>query len=337
MRIGIDAMGGDHGPAVAVQGAVEAVSFLGDSDEIVLVVDEQAVRKQLARIDDPQEHIRVRHAGEVIGMDELPVESLRAKPDSSIAILAQMHADGDVDACISAGNTGAFVAAAQMRLRRLTGVHRPGIAIVTPTYHGPVVICDVGANVNCQARHLHQYGIMSAEYASTVCSVDNPRVGLLSIGSEDAKGTHLVKGAHELLKDDSNINFIGNVEGRDLFGGLCDVVVCDGFVGNVVLKLMEGMAEGVIRAMLGEMTAMASADRATEVKQVAAAIVAKYDYNEYGGAPLLGVGGICIICHGASDHRGIKNAVRAAVEFGRHQVNKRITELLSQDQGRVNE
>jgi len=337
MRIGIDAMGGDNAPAQEVRGAVEAVSFLDESDEIVLVGNEQSIREHLDRVGGPQGHIAVRHAQDVIGMEEQPVEALRSKPDSSIAVLAQMHAEHKVDACISAGNTGACVAAAQMRLRRLAGVHRPGIAIVTPTYHGPVVICDVGANVNCRARHLHQYGVMSAEYSKVICGVVDPRVGLLSIGEEDAKGNPLVKQARELLKDDSNVNFIGNVEGRDLFSGVCDVVVCDGFVGNVVLKLMEGMAEGVIRAMFGEMTAITPPQRVAEVKQAAAAIIAKYDYNEYGGAPLLGVAGICIICHGASDYRGIKNAVKAAGEFARHQVNKRITELLSQYQEPLHE
>ena len=245
-----------------------------------------------------------------------------------MAVLTQMHRDGEVDACISAGNTGAFVAAAQMHLRRLPGVHRPGISIVTPTSYGPVTVCDVGANVNCRPAHLHQYGVMASIYAQTICGVEQPRVGLLSIGQEDAKGNELVKRTVELLKNDKAINFIGNVEGRDLFSGICDVIACEGFVGNVVLKLMEGMAEGIVKAALTELV-RAVPDQRAAVDQAANTIITKFDFNEYGGAPLLGVGGICIICHGDSDYRAIKNAVKVARIFSKHQVNQRIVKLLS--------
>jgi glycerol-3-phosphate acyltransferase PlsX len=331
MRIGIDAMGGDRAPVEEVKGALAALGFLNDDDRIVLIGDESAIRRQLRRDTDSYDRIEIHHAKQAIAMDEAPVEGLRTKPNSSIAIMAQMQADGEIDASISAGNTGACVAASQMRLRRLRRVHRPGIAIVTPTYHGPVAVCDVGANVNCRPQHLQQYGIMASVYVNAICGVENPRVALLSIGQEDAKGTELVKRARELLENDPRVRFVGNVEGRDLFQGTCDVVVCDGFVGNVVLKLMEGMAEAVVQTMLDELMSSVP-DQAEEIKRAAGGIISKYDFNEYGGAPLLGVAGICIVCHGASDHRGIMNAVRVAADFSKRQVNQRIIQLLSERQ-----
>jgi glycerol-3-phosphate acyltransferase PlsX len=331
MRIGIDAMGGDNAPREEVRGALAARQFLDRGDKIVLIGRQDAIRQHLAEDPHWPEFIEIHHAEQVIGMDEAPVEALRSKPDSSLAVMTQMHANGQTDACVSAGNTGACVAAAQMRLRRLRGVHRPGIAIVTPTHYGPVGICDVGANVNCRPQHLYQYGIMASVYLQCICGVRNPRVGLLSIGQEDAKGNELVKQTRSLLKSDANLRFVGNVEGRDIFRGVCDVVVCDGFVGNVVLKLMEGMAEGVIRTLLDELKAMLPGKENT-IREAAGSIIAKYDYNEYGGAPLLGVGGICIICHGASSDRGIMNAVRATMDFSKRRVNEQIMELLSTGQ-----
>ena len=332
MRIGVDAMGSDNAPGVEVKGALSARSLIEDGDVIVLVGDEQAIGEHLADSDDWSDFIEVAHAGETIGMNESPVEALRSKPDSSIAVLAQMHADGQIDACISAGNTGAFVAAAQMRLRRLPGVHRPGIAILTPTFHGPVAVCDVGANVNCRPQHLQQYGVMASVYLTALRGVENPRVGLLSIGEEDVKGNSLVKEARELMKVDASQNFVGNVEGRDLFGGACDVLVCDGFVGNVVLKVIEGMSQGVLRGLVQELIETMP-DNAREIQAAGTGVMTKYDYNEYGGAPLLGVGGICLICHGASDYRGIMHAIAGARILATHRVNEHICELLSGDKG----
>jgi len=329
MRIGIDAMGSDQAPVQEVKGALASREFLGPGDRVVLVGDEKLIRGRLGQQDGWERFIDVRHASQAIKMNDTPVEALRAKPDSSLAVLVKMHKNGELDACISAGNTGAYVAAAQMMLRRLPGVHRPGITIITPTYMGLVAICDVGANVNCRPQHLHQYGVMGSVYLGAIGGVKNPRVGLLSIGQEDVKGNDLVIRTHELMKADPNLNFIGNVEGRDLFTGVCDVVVSDGFVGNVVLKLMEGMATGVIKAILKEV-ATAMPDMADVVRRVGGGVAAKYDYNEYGGAPLLGVSGICIICHGASDYRGIKNAVRGAIDFSKRQVNQTIVDLLGQ-------
>jgi len=332
MRIGIDAMGGDSAPATEVQGALAAKDLLSADDRVVLVGDEPALRALLDAHAGWQEYIEVRHAGQIIGMDESPVEALRTKPDSSMAVLFEMHHAGEVDACISAGNTGACVAAAQMRMRRLPGVHRPGITILMPTGHGPVAISDVGANVSPRPQHLHQYGVMSSVYLSVVRGVENPRVGLMSIGEEDVKGNLLVKQTRDLMRRDPSVNFIGNVEGRDLFNGSCDVVVCDGFVGNVVIKLMEGIAEGVLTSILNEVAAVMPPGKGDVIKHAGRALLAKYDYNEYGGAPLLGVNGTCIICHGSSDHRGIKNAVGVVLESRKHHVNERIIELLSQGQ-----
>jgi glycerol-3-phosphate acyltransferase PlsX len=238
-----------------------------------------------------------------------------------------MVAKGEADAAISAGNTGACVAAAQLRMRLLPGVVRPGIAVIMPTFHGPVTICDVGANIAPQPRHLQQYAIMAAAYAHDVCGIENPRVGLLSIGEEDAKGTTIVKDARKLMRDDSQINFIGNVEGRDIFKGIVDVVVCDGFVGNIMLKFTEGIAEGMFQTILAEI--QLNAPQLVEpFKPVMRKIYARHDWQEYGGAPLLGVGGYCMICHGRSEARAIMNAIRVAKQLVNSGINKKIIESI---------
>lgn len=324
MRIGVDAMGGDHAPAEQVKGALEARQFLGPDDRIVLYGRADAIEPLLADCADWCTFISVVDCPQAIGMDESPVEALRQNPESSIVINAKQHKAGEVDSFISAGNTGACVAAAQMYLRRLPGVHRPGITVVMPTFYGPVAMCDVGANVNCRPQHLLQYGIMAGVYVRHVAGVANPRVGLLSIGEEDAKGNALVKRTRDLLRDEQSVNFIGNVEGRDLFRGTCDVVICEGFVGNVCLKLMEGLTEGLFR-MLGKELASMDPRFLAMGGSMLQQIRSRYDYNEYGGAPLLGVNGICIICHGSSNHKAMANAIRAAREFAAQGVNERIT------------
>jgi phosphate acyltransferase len=328
MRIGIDAMGGDGAPKAEVQGALDACALLADDDKIVLVGDKDIIVQHLAGNDGWEKHIEIHHASQAIGMNESPVEALRSKPDSSIAVLVKLHKKREIDACISAGNTGAFAAAGQMLLRRLKGVHRPGIAIVTPTPRGPVAVCDVGANVSCRPLHLYQYGVMASLYLSAMCDIPDPRVGLLSIGTEEAKGNDLVKQTRELFQNDSRITFVGNVEGRDLFSGRCDVMICEGFVGNVVLKLMEGLVEGLMTSMFKEL-AQELPDQAAAIQQVGMSTFAKYDFNEYGGAPLLGVNGLCLICHGASNHRGIMNAVAVVRELAQRHMNERIVEVLS--------
>ncbi len=301
-------------------------------DRIVLVGNEPVLRNMLGQRADAagwEDQIEIHHASERIGMDENPVEALKSKPDSSLPVLVGLHAAGKVDACVSAGNTGAFAAAATVGLRKLEGVQRVGIAILVPTLHGPVVVCDVGASVSCRPSHLHQYAIMSSVFAEQVSGIAEPRVGILSVGEEPSKGNDLVKEAHELVKNDPMIHFVGNVESRDIFAGVCDVIVCDGFVGNVVLKLIEGFGAGLIGDLVRNIKA--DGDAASQALAMAAVqkTQRKYDFNDYGGAPLLGVGGVCMICHGASEPRGIANAIREAKACASHHMNDRITELLN--------
>ena len=327
MRIGVDAMGGDHAPAAVVDGALKARDLLVGRDHIVLAGLAEAIEPCLVGAADWGDFISVADCSQVIDMNEAPVEALRAKPNNPITRLARMHKAGEVDAMISAGNTGACVAACQMYLRRLAGVHRPGIAVLMPTFSGPVALCDVGANVVCRPQHLMQYGVMATIYAERVGGVRNPRVGLLSIGAEDAKGNPLVKKTRDLLRSHDGLQFIGNVEGRDLFGDVCDVAVCEGFVGNICLKLMEGLTGGLFKSLARELDS-AEATIAKQAFQMFEPIIARYDYREYGGAPLLGVNGICIICHGSSDSRAIYNAIRVAKGFATQGVNELITAQL---------
>lgn len=336
MRIGIDAMGADRAPAEEVHGALAARELLGKDDRIVLIGVEPEIRRHLDGQAGWRDFIEIVHTDEVIKMDDPPVEALKSKPRASIPLMAQLAARQKIDACISAGNTGACVAAATMLLRRLPGVSRPGIAVVTPTFYGPVVICDVGANVNCRPQHLYQYGVMASLYSQEICGVKQPRVALMSVGEEESKGNDLVKRTHELFRADPHVRFLGNAEGRDIFRGTCDVVICEGFVGNVVLKLMEGMAEAVIKGLVAE-AASSMPQHVDVVKMAAKAMVQKWDFNEYGGAPLLGVDGICIICHGASNYRGIMNAVRGAKDFATRQVNAKIVEQLGLGKGAAHE
>jgi glycerol-3-phosphate acyltransferase PlsX len=323
-------MGGDRAPAAILKGCWEAVPLLDGEDLVYLVGDEQVIKDGLAASElsaADKEHFEIVHASQVIDMDDSPVEAIRNKPNSSIAIMCKLAAKGEADVVISAGNTGACVAAAQLRMRTLPGVSRPGIAVILPTFHGPVIICDVGANIAPKPHHLHHYAVMAGCYAQAVCGIDNPRVGLLSIGEEDAKGTTMVKESRKLLRDEPLINFVGNVEGRDLFKGVVDVVVCDGFVGNIVLKFTEGMAEGLFQTILAELQEFAP-DLMEAFKPVMKKIYAKHDWQEYGGAPLLGVGKYCLICHGRSESRAIKNAIRVGKQLCLSDVNQRIVERI---------
>src|SRR6185503_18361291 len=284
-------MGGDRAPDEILKGCWEAVPLLGAEDQIYLVGDETAIREGLAAsgLSDEQKkrHFKIVPTTQVIGMDESPVDAVRAKPKASINVACDLVKKGEADVFVSAGNTGACVAAAQLKMRTLPGVSRPGIAVILPTFYGPVVVCDVGANITPKPRHLMQYAIMGAAYAHDVCGIDNPRVGLLSIGEEDSKGTTIVKEARELMRDEPQINFYGNVEGRDLFKGVIDVVVCDGFVGNIVLKFTEGLTEGLFKT-IGAEIGQAAPGLAESFNPVMKKIYAKHDWQEYGGAPLLG-------------------------------------------------
>jgi glycerol-3-phosphate acyltransferase PlsX len=329
MRIAIDAMGGDHAPTEIVLGAVQALQANPPIDdlELVLVGIEDDIKRELERNAYASNSLSIEPASQVIAMDESPVAAVKKKKDSSIARMVGMAAAKEVDACISAGNTGAFAAACQLKLKSLAGVKRPGIAVVIPSFHGPIVLCDVGANIAAKPHHLYDYGLMASCYAHQVLKIESPRVGVLSIGEEAAKGTNLVKKTSDLLSRDAGINFVGNVEGRDFFSGQADVIVSDGFVGNVVLKVTEGMAEGLFK-IIGTEIATEKPEWSQHFKSIMQNVWAKHDYSEYGGAPLLGVGGVCIICHGSSGARAIRNAVRVASEYHTVKLNEQIVESI---------
>ena len=336
MRIAIDAMGGDHAPDEIIAGALEAIPQLDKDDEVVLVGPQELVESKLSDLKYKKGRVSVSDAPDIVAMDEAPIESLRQKPKSSIAVMAKLAKRGQADAVISAGNTGACVAAFQMRMRNLPGVNRPGIAVVFPMSAGPVTICDVGANVACKPINLYQYGLMSSVYSQHILGIAQPRVGLMSIGQEDAKGNEVVKRARELLRTDPRLNFIGNIEGRDIFRGVCDVVICEGFVGNVILKLTEGAVDGLFRAIKEELM-QEKARLALKFKPIIMRVYQKHDYNEYGGAPLLGINGTALICHGASKSRTIRNAVLAAKEYHTQRINDKITACLSETDVRTSD
>jgi glycerol-3-phosphate acyltransferase PlsX len=328
MRIAIDAMGGDNAPDEIISGALESIELLCENDELILVGPKEKIEQQLPSRKSREGAITVVDAPEVIDMDEPPIESIRRKRKSSIAVMAKMAKTNETDAVISAGNTGACVAAFQMRMRNLRGVNRPGIAVVFPTFEGPVTICDVGANIACKPINLYQYGVMAKMYSKHVLGVEDPRVGLMSIGQEEAKGNEVVKKARELMKSDEGLNFIGNVEGRGILKGVCDVVICEGFVGNVILKLTEGVVDGLFKAIRHELS-QEKLRLAMKFRPVIKRIYKKYDYNEYGGAPLLGINGTALICHGSSKSRTIKNAILTAKEYYTKKINDKIVEYLS--------
>jgi glycerol-3-phosphate acyltransferase PlsX len=336
MRIAIDAMGGDNAPDEIISGALESVEQLGETDELILVGPKDKIEQQLASQRAREGTISVVDAPEVIDMDEPPIESLRKKRRSSIGVMAKMAKVNQADAVISAGNTGACIAAFQMRMRNLPRVNRPGIAVVFPTFEGPVTICDVGANIACKPINLYQYAAMSSIYSRHVLGIEKPRVGLMSIGQEDAKGNEIVKRTRELMRSDANMNFIGNIEGRDIFKGICDVAICDGFVGNVILKLTEGVIEGLFKAIQYEL-GQEKLRLAMKFKPVMKRIYKKYDYNEYGGAPLLGVNGTALICHGASKSRTIKNAIITSKEYHTKKINDKIIEYLAKSSVRTSD
>ena len=328
MRIAIDAMGGDHAPEEIIKGVLEAGKILGKDDELFLVGDEAVIEEHLSKHKAKKNTVNIVHAPEAIGMDEKPVESLRKKRKSSIAVMAKMAAKDKVDAVISAGNTGACVAAGQLRMRNLPGVNRPGIAVIVPSFGGPVTLCDVGANVACKAINLYQYAVMSSIYARQVNGIENPRVGLMGIGVEAEKGNELVKRTRAMIEEDPNLNFVGFIEGRDILNGACDVAICEGFVGNIVLKLTEGLVEGLFKAIKQELM-NESLKLAMKFKPVMMKIYEKYDYHEFGGAQLIGLNGTSIICHGNSKSRTIKNAVLLSKKLYTQKINDIIVEYLS--------
>lgn len=317
MRIGMDAMGGDLAPREIVRGVQAGLRFLTETDEVVLYGVQEAVEPLCQEIGLSDPRVSIHHCPDVIGMHDLPVEALRQKRNASIVQLAVDAARDRLDVLISAGNTGAFAAACQLKIGALEGVSRPGIAVVMPTFSGPVLICDVGANVAPKPHHLYEYARMCVCYARMILHVPEPRIGLISIGEEAAKGNPLVKEAGAIVRRDSSLRFVGNVEGRDIFGGQCDIAICDGFVGNVILKLTEGLAEGLFKTIIQEIKEE-SLDLVPRFQPIVDRIWSRHDFAEYGGAPLLGIRKVVIICHGRSDQRAIANAIRVAGEQMRH-------------------
>ena len=324
MRIALDAMGGDHGPDEQIAGAIQA---LEDADlQLTLVGDEHAIRSCLDRMapaKDVLSRLQVLHTPEMVEMGESPVEAIRKKKNSSVMLAFDLVKKGEADAAVSAGNSGATMAAAVRKLGRLKNVSRPGIASAFPTLKKPVVMMDVGANVDCRPQHLFQFAIMASSF-SRVFDIESPRVGILSIGEESGKGNQLVKETYAMLAA-SSLNFIGNVEGRDVFQGNVDVIVCDGFVGNICLKVSEGLVEAAIQMIReGVMGSFAAKIGYLLARPVFTRLKKRVDYAEYGGAPLLGINGTGIICHGKSSAMAIKNAIIEAQTIVDRKVNDRI-------------
>ena len=331
MRLAVDVMGGDHAPDAILKGCIDAIPGMAADEELVLVGPEGVIRDFLdeRRIRDPR--ISIHHAPDVIEMDDTPAKAVRTKPDSSIVqmtLLGSAKADRRVDAVLSAGNTGACVAAAIMHMKRLQGVHRPGIGVTIPAFHGPLTLCDAGANPEPKATHLWQYGLMAAIYAQRVHGIQNPRIGVMNIGSEEGKGTDIVNEARERLDATPGVNCIGFVEGRDLFDGVADVIVTDGFLGNTLLKMAEGLVKSLFSVIAQEIMTQ-DPELAFRFEPVVKSIYAKNDYHEFGGAPLLGVNGVCMIAHGSSEARTIRAAIRNSFAYVKHGVNDVIVERLA--------
>ncbi|MBE3572645.1 MAG: phosphate acyltransferase PlsX [Moorella humiferrea] len=310
MQIAVDAMGGDHAPGEIVRGAVEAArERIAD---IILVGDQRVLEPELNPLHPPA-NIDIVHTEQVVAMDEQPALALRRKRDASIMVATRLVKEGRAAAVVSAGSTGAQMAAALLVLGRSGKIQRPAIATLIPTLKGPKLLLDAGANVDCRPEHLLEFAMMGNVYAARVMGIREPRVGLLNIGTEACKGNEQTLGAFNLLKA-ANLNFIGNIEGRDIFTGDTDVIVCDGFVGNVLLKFGEGMAQALFTMIAGEVKKTLRAKiGAALVLPALRALKKQVDYTEYGGAPLLGVQGVSIICHGSSNARAIKNAIKVAV------------------------
>ena len=326
--IAVDAMGGDLGPSVVVPGAIEAARQTGA--KILLVGNEATLDGELNRLSPSGVDLEIVHAPEVAGMDEKPSDILRRKKNASIQVACRLVRDGAAQGVVSAGHSGASVACGMFIMGRIPGVERPALASLLPTEKEPVVLLDVGATVDCKPYNIFQFGLMGDAFARDILNKESPRVGLLSIGEEEGKGNSQVKEAYELFKMAQNLNISGNIEGRDLFTGEMDVAVCDGFVGNVALKLSEGLGLSLSRVLkrellnsgflpkLGSLLAKSAFRRFAKV----------VDYAEYGGAPLLGLQNISIVCHGRSNAKAICNATRMATLFVEKETNKRLMETI---------
>ena len=328
IRVAVDAMGGDHAPQAEVEGCLQA---LGENPEafIQLVGRPEIIEAELARHSGaPRDRLEIRPASQVIGMAEKPLAAVRGKRDSSIVVGLSLQKAGHSDAFVSAGNTGAVLAASTVLLGIHDGVERASVATLFPTADDPVLVLDGGANVDCSARELVNFAVLGTVYMRDILGRARPAVGLLNVGEEDEKGTAVVREAHQLLRALGGINFIGNIEGRDILAGhdkhgAVDVVVCDGFVGNVVLKFYESVARLILRMVRRDAPQLLERD---DIRTVFRAL----DYSEYGGAPLLGVRGVSIICHGSSSANAIKNAVRVAVQSVRSDLSRHIAAEMAQ-------
>lgn len=333
MKIAIDAMGGDFAPEQVVLGAVEAAKEY--DCQIVLVGDELKIRPVLEQTPNWKElNITVHHASDVIGMGEHPGAAVRRKKDSSIVVATRLAREGVCDAVLSAGSTGAAVASALLGLGRIKGIDRPTIATPMPNINGVTMLLDSGANVDSKPHHLVQSAIMGSIYSQYVFGIEHPRVGLLNIGEESTKGNEQALSTYPLLKELKTIHFIGNAEGRDITSGNVDVVVCDGFVGNVVLKFGEGLAKAILKLMKDAVKngSFLAKIGALMLSPTLKKLSKKIDYAEYGGAPLLGVDGCFIICHGSSDAKTIKSAIRAANEYVSKDVLQHIRENIAKEE-----
>ena len=325
MKIAVDAMGGDHGPAPVIEGAMQAAQELGVG--IILVGKQDELTAACQKLNCTDTRITIHHAPQVVEMHESPATVARKKRDSSIWVATELVKSGEAAAVVSPGNTGASMVASFFVLGLIKGVERPAIATMLPTLTGSAVMLDVGANVDCTAQHLEQFALMGNEFAKHVYAKQNPRIGLLSIGEEDSKGNEVTKEAFKLLKA-SPLNFIGNIEGREVYSGNADVVVCDGFIGNVALKISEGVADVIKKLLMKEISG-------SWLGRLAYPLIAKpllnlkrkIDYAEFGGAPLLGVNGTTMICHGRSSAKAIKNAIRRAKGLA----ETRLDELIQRD------
>jgi len=331
VHIALDAMGGDHGPDELIAGAIQAVQEVGL--RVTLVGDEQLIGACLDRLSlgsDVLSRLQIVHTSEMVEMGESPVEAIRKKKNASVMVAFDLVRNGEADAAVSAGNSGATMAAAIRKLGRLKNVSRPGLASIIPTLKKPVVMMDVGANVDCRPQHLFQFALMASAF-SPIFDINAPRVGILSIGEETGKGNQLVKEAHAMLAA-SSLNFIGNVEGRDIFQGDVDVIVCDGFVGNICLKVSEGLVEAAGQMIReGIMSSWRSKIGYLLARPVFRRLKKRVDYAEYGGAPLLGINGTGLICHGKSSTAAIKNALIEAGKIVEMKVNAKIEDSIAEN------
>lgn len=327
MRIVIDAMGGDNAPVATVKGAVEAVKSY--NIDVILTGNESMIEEQLSKYDYTKEKIEIVHCSEIITNEDKPVSAIREKKDSSMAVALKLVKEKKADAIVSAGNTGALLAGGLLILGRIKGIDRPALAPPYPTTDGMSVLIDGGANSDCKPRNLLEFGIMGSVYAEKVLEIKKPSVCIVNIGIEEEKGSEIVKEAHKLCKN-GPFNFKGNIEARDIPAGYADVIVCDGFTGNVILKLTEGLADSIFRLLKEEFVK-------NTLRKIGASLLKsgfkdfkeRFDYTEYGGAPFLGVKGVLIKAHGSSDAKAVKNAIRQGIKFVENNVIDDIAEKIT--------